>query len=494
MRDTLSREVLIELAEPSAYRSARERTARLLDKTIFFALLATITLTAVPYGTVEPWWEALFECAVLTLGALWIIEGLLSGTWRSRGDSLLAPLVGFVVFAWLQTLPVWGGDASVGAAGIENAWQAISADPYETRRLALKLIALTLAGQLLLRYTSSPGRLRTLVHVVIGIGVASALFGILRQTTERGAPGFILPGLASDASYGQFINRNHFALLMEMTLGLVLGLVAGGGAHRRHGLLIYLAAALPVWAALVLTTSRGGIFGMFSQLLLLALLFGVVRPSRETARQGGGKPSGWRRIGGSFVARGALILGVVAAMLVGVVWMGGDQLVSRLEAMPDQFGTKSVNEREGESRIEVWQATWQLIKANPLVGVGFGGYRAAITEHHDASGELTPQDAHNDYLELLASGGLVGALLAAWFVVAFFGAARGRLRSADSFRRAACYGAMAGLCGVAVHSLVDYGLHITINAVVCLTLVVIAVADDNVEEKRWRGGEMLARL
>lgn len=490
--------MLIELAEPSVHRSARERPTRLLDKTIFLALLATITLTAVPYGTIEPWWEALFECAVLTLGALWIIEGWLSGTWRSSGgDSLLVPLLGFIVFAWLQTLSVWGGDVSVAAAGIEDEWRAVSADPYETRRFALKLIALTLTGQLLLRYTSSPGRLRTLVHVVIGIGVASALFGILRQTTERGAPGLILPDLASDASYGQFINRNHFALLMEMTLGLVLGLVlslVAGGGTRRHALLIYLAAALPVWAALVLTTSRGGIFGMFSQLLLLALLFGVVRPSRETARQGGGQPSGWRRVGGSFVVRGALILGAVAAMLVGVVWMGGDRLVSRLEAVPDQFGTKSANEREGESRIEVWQATWQLIKANPLVGAGFGGYRTAITEHHNASGELTPQDAHNDYLELLASGGLVGALLAAWFVIAFFGAARGRLRSADPFRRAACYGAIAGLCGVAVHSLVDYGLHITINAVVCLTLVVIAVADNGVEETRWRGGEMLTRL
>mgnify|MGYP003694069815 CR=1 FL=1 len=39
---------------------------------------------------------------------------------------------------------------------------------------------------------------------------------------------------------------------------------------------------------------------------------------------------------------------------------------------------------------------------------GMGAYWVSITAYHDASGVMTPQEAHNDYLELLASGGLVG--------------------------------------------------------------------------------------
>src|SRR5256885_9516527 len=80
--------------------------------------------------------------------------------------------------------------------------------------------------------------------------------------------------------YGQFINQNHFAFLMEMALGLVLGLLVGGGVPRDR-LLIFLAAGVTMGAALVLSNSRGGIFSMFCQLLFLALIFGVVRSQKE---------------------------------------------------------------------------------------------------------------------------------------------------------------------------------------------------------------------
>ena len=40
-----------------------------------------------------------------------------------------------------------------------------------------------------------------------------------------------------------------------------------------------------------------------------------------------------------------------------------------------------------------------------------GGYWIAIPGYHNASGTLVPQEAHNDYLELLASGGIIGALM-----------------------------------------------------------------------------------
>ena len=49
-----------------------------------------------------------------------------------------------------------------------------------------------------------------------------------------------------------------------------------------------------------------------------------------------------------------------------------------------------------------------------------GAYWAAVPKYHDASGRMTPQEAHNDYLEVLASGGLVAAALVAWFAVVVF--------------------------------------------------------------------------
>src|SRR3989449_11657885 len=89
--------------------------------------------------------------------------------------------------------------------------------------------------------------------------------------------------------------------------------------------------------------------------------------------------------------------------------------------------------------------------------------------------QFRPLAAHNEYLELLASGGLIGGALGTWFVIVLIKCAREQLRrSRDPFRRAACFGALVGLFGVAIHSLVDFGPHDTVNALVFTALVVIS--------------------
>jgi O-antigen ligase len=358
--------------------------------------------------------------------------------------------------------------------------------------MTLKLLSYALALGLLLRYTSSPERLRVLIFVLIGIGVASALFSILRETTQRGAPQFLFPYVRLDRGYGQFVNRNHFAFLMEMVLGLVLGLLAGGGVRRERALL-YLAAAIPLWTALVLSNSRGGIFSMLCQLLLLALMLGVVGKFGKSESRDEEAPRWLTRLGASRLLRAALGLVLLGAILVGVAWIGGEQLASRFESVPGELAAEAQDNRMGVRRSEIWGATLRMIKENPLVGVGVGGYWTAISQYHNASGKFTPQQAHNDYLELLASGGIIGVLLGGWFIYLLVKSARARLRSTDGFRRAACFGAIIGLFGVAVHSLVDFGLHIPANAVICLALITVATVNGRVEDTREPKSRFLRR-
>jgi O-antigen ligase len=109
-----------------------------------------------------------------------------------------------------------------------------------------------------------------------------------------------------------------------------------------------------------------------------------------------------------------------------------------------------------------------------LRGVGLGAYWPSISAHHDASGALVPQEAHNDYLELLASGGLAGLVWGGLFAVEVFRSARRNLWTSTGFVRAARLGAVIGIAGVGVHSLFDFGLHLTGNAVVFMTLIMIA--------------------
>lgn len=455
--------------------SRHERAARLLGSAVFYALLGLITLVAIPYGTVQPWWQALFECAVFGLAALWIIEGLLSGSWNFRDYQLFWPLVALVVFALLQTFPVSGaGDLSLSAG--REVWQATSADPHGTRLWVSKMLALILVGAMLVRYTSSERRLRTLVYLVIGVAVASAVFGLVRQMTQR-EMGFILPHLKPGQGYAQFINKNHFPFLMEMAFGLVLGLILSEEGKRER-LAIYLGLALLLVGALVFANSRGGIFSFVCQLIFAPLLFSTVRRVRDTVASSS-VAFGWAlsRLGGSLVVRAMLTACLIIVVGVGIVWMGGDPLVGSLEALPTEVGAPAEGIRWAVRRKEIWPATWQLFKDHAVAGIGFGGYWMAFPAYHDGSGEMTAQEAHNDYLEFLASGGLIGVALGIWFIYLLVRKSVQRLRSPGQRGRALCFGSLVGLSGVAVHSLFDFGLHITINAVIFITLLVITTQD-----------------
>jgi O-antigen ligase len=449
-----------------------KRYARLLGRVVFCSLLILIALVAIPYGTVEPWWQALFECAVFGLAMLWIVEAFLSGSWQLNSYRLLWPLLALVAFALLQTLLT--GAAAQAPLNIDGAWRTLSADPHGTRRWITKVLALILVGAMLLRYVCDERRLRLLINAVVGVALLSAVFGLLRQMMQHQA-GFALPYLKPGFGYAQFINKNHFPFLMEMALGLLLGLALGGGVKRER-LLIYAAAALLLAGALVSANSRGGVLSLLCQLLFAALLLPFVRRARDDERASNllGRA---RRAAGSIVARVLLSLCLLAVLVVGIVWVGGDAFVGSLEALPTEVGAPVEGIRWSVRRRDIWPATWQLIKEHPLAGVGFGGYWMAITEYHQASGEKTPQEAHNDYLEFLASGGLVALVLGAWFLYALATRARRQLRAREAYGRAACFGALVGLSGIAAHSLVDFGLHVTLNAVVFIALLVIATAE-----------------
>lgn len=454
--------------------TSRLRTAlggRIISRTIFASLLLLLFLAPIPYGTVDSWWQALIECAVFALTALWLIDWLLTGRLKlSAHLTLLAPLLALCAFALVQTMPLWPQPTPVGLLR-----RAISFDPYETRLAAVRLLTLTLALALLLRYTDSPRRLRLLVYTVIGIGLISALFGLTRQVAQRGATGFLLPRLLPNSGYAQFINKNHFAFLAELSLGLLAGLVVGRGVPRQR-LLLYGALAIPLWTALVLSNSRGGILAMLCQTLFLGISFNL----RPGAPQAPTVPDRANRSANRAVTtslRLTLVVALLASIVSGMIWLGGDPLATRLASVREEVGTETT-EPTHTGRAAIWQASWRLWLAHPITGSGLGGYWMAITAYHDGSGELVPQQAHNDYLELLASGGLIGAALAIWFIAALLKRARRQLADPEPFRRAVALGALTGLFGVAVHSLVDFGLHLTGIALLAVALVVLATNEE----------------
>src|ERR1041384_3490154 len=291
---------------------------------LFGALLGLIVIAAIPYGTVEPWWKAAFVCAVFVI----FIVALVSGSFRIEGGSILLPMLALAVLAFVQTISL----GLLEVAGF-SVWNTISADPYQTRFFSLQMLALTACLALFYRYACDERRMRILVYTILAVAIASAVFGILRHTTQQQI-GFALPMLRPNQGYGQFINKNHFAYLMEMAFGLGLGLARARGV-KRDRLPIYFALLLPIWTALVLSNSRGGILAMLVQIVVAALFLMSRQPVAFKA---------------------ALVVVLVVGILFGTLWVGGDRLASTFEAATNQLSTT----RAGASRNEIGRATLKM--------------------------------------------------------------------------------------------------------------------------------------
>lgn len=442
---------------------------RALSAIIFAGLVCVAALSAIPYGSAGPEWTAVFEAAVFLLAALWMVEGALRGGWLSRAHAVAAPGLALAAYAFIQSVPL-------GAGG------AISFDPYETRLVVLKFLAYTAFLALALRHVDNERRMRALLYAVAAAGLASALFGIARQTGQRGE-GFVLEYLRPGSGYAQFVNKNHFAYAAEMALGVLLGIVAGGGVTRSKAL-VPLSLALPVWAALVLSNSRGGLFAMLCQIIFLGVAFGVTRAGSANRVVVGGRPRPLaERVSSSVAARSALVVVLLATVVVGTVWVGGDAVVERVASVGEEEAVQaSSSARTG--RRDIWVATWKMFEAHTLAGVGFGGYWVAVSRYHEGSGAFVPRQAHSDYLETLASGGLIGAALFACFVLLLVRQSAPLLRRGGAFERAARLGALTGLCGVAAHSLVEFGLHVPSNAYAALALAAVAACGPVVSSQK----------
>ena len=356
------------------------RTAVVIDTVVFYLLLCVIFLAAIPYGSVELWWKALFQCAIFALAGFSLVGQIVRGeTTRkiNRLDrSILVPLLVLIAFALIQIIP-W---SSTNLSGIGQIGRTLSADAFQTWLFTIHLVALVLIGWMLVIHTTTLHRLRVLVGLLISTGVLSAFFGIWRHASQREV-GFVLPYLRPALGYGQFINPNHFAFLMEMALGLTLGVVVGRGVPVKR-LVLYLLAAVPMWVALVLANSRGGVLSLICQVIFFALLLGSVHDSSAESDE---LESRWLRASRMFAVRAILVTVLLIGTIATVSYVGGDRMARRLESVPAEFDYQP---EDTTTRQAIWRATWEMIKDHPIAGVGFGGYAVAIPKYHRASGEV----------------------------------------------------------------------------------------------------------
>jgi O-antigen ligase len=259
-------------------------------------------------------------------------------------------------------------------------------------------------------------------------------------------------------------------LALPLATGYLMALAETGAAHGRTGWrerLVWLsspqggrlqltAAAIGLMAAaLALTRSRSGIA------CLVVTLFAAAAAAARRRRS----------LKAGLVAGGAFLLFVVLP----VVWANVD-LASRFTS-----GGESV-----ELRRQAWRDAIAITRDFPLTGTGLNTYGRATLVYDTAPTDLHFQEAHNDYLQLAAEGGLLVGLPALVAIVACAAGIVRRLAAdrGDPARYWVRFGAATGLAAIALQSLVEFSLQMPGNAVLFVVLCAIALHEPPPVERR----------
>ena len=128
-----------------------------------------------------------------------------------------------------------------------------------------------------------------------------------------------------------------------------------------------------------------------------------------------------------------------------------------------------------------------MIANNLLLGSGVGAYEQAFTAYNPMSGDLRVEQAHNDYLQILADAGIVGLVIGGLFIFWFIREGKRNIGVPNTFRRGVAMGAFSGCFAILVHSAFDFVLHISAISVMFLSLLALLVAsgrkfDDDADE------------
>jgi uncharacterized membrane protein len=503
------------------------------------ALVVTLAWGALAFGAVYPWAYIPLGIACVVIGATGLVAGRsMLRPYVSRGDVRLAPLnralffglalIAIVVALQLVPLPHGtlmrlnpGTDAflrryELGYAATMQMTEAnrtaeglvapvpgkaealpyregshpLSIDPPST---LLGLSLLGVFGVFLLGLTRGLAArdVRRFAPWLVGLGVVLAMVGIIQKATYAGKIyGFWQPYATDAGPFGPFVNRNHFAGWMLMALALGLGYFcalvgrrmrlstsSGQAANGWRNRVLWFSSAeanrvilvgfglLVMGLSLVMTLSRSGI-----TCFAIALALSGAAVARRQAKRS-------RR---AVLASYLLFLAVLS-----VGWAGIDAVAARFAQVEMDLG----------GRTTAWNDTLHIFRDFPLFGTGIGTFGTAMSVYQTDNPIIRFTESHNDYLQILAEGGLLVTIPALVLLVLFVREVRRRFRqdTGDQMTYWIRVGAVTGLVAIGLQEIVEFSLQVPGNVALFVTLMAIAAGKLPHRHSTARGSRLRAQ-
>ena len=318
------------------------------------------------------------------------------------------------------------------------------------RTIQLALLALTaalLASRLSPRQKLNYLRFLALWGVLIAIGGYLSQWHFPREKTVW----WLIPVSHGRAPVGPFVSRSHFGGFLAMLAPICVALFGHSAKGRRYvGCAMWGLALAVISAAVFASLSRGAMIALV--LALGTLLFTALWQRRR--------------------AHTLLLLCVLAVSLATAAGALFPVSGGVPRAVRNRLGTlwAPLDTDSAQARLSTWRDTLTLWRHYPILGVGANGFRMVFPQHRTATTRKAFFHTENEYLEVLADAGAVGAALCGALALAV----------ALSWRAGVMRGACNPVCVTAVlgatvaafvHAGVDFAPHTPLYSTVYASLL-----------------------
>ena len=448
----------------------------------YYLLCFFLCFAPLAFGLVE-FWSLTTAQAIILLTALVVC----AGRWFGREPFLnipgLLPLLLLVAFMALQILPLpqallrflsptaYAYYQPLLAVYPNDAWLSLSLNNSATlHQLLLLATGILLYASAILLFAENL-LLRRFTAIFIIVATMVAALAIIQRAVS---PEMLLFVRRTPAGmpFGPWINPNQFTGYIELVAPLVLGLCMfyrprrhSHDSHRERFINFFssagsnkhllLAGALFIMIlAVTLSTSRAGLASLFCSLLLFQILYLYKKKSQSYL--------------------GIAVLLVAFALVA--AWTGWDSLVNQIDDGIDAQG----NIRD--DRTVLWGDSLRLSRDFIVFGSGFGSFVNTYPLYKTLKNPLIYEHPHNEYLEILTDGGIIGVALVAWFLFALFRHCWQKIRVRRN--RYPILLGIAGLCGITatlMHGITDFNMHNTAVFLLFYLLCGLTVATVNIQ-------------
>jgi len=296
-------------------------------------LIIAIWVAVLAFGGTAPPFFLVTQVIILGLAIL-----LLSTSLRSPRAAVGFPVAvpaALIVWVLLQILPLPTFLGSLFPTAGDTR-HTISVAPYQTVSHLILLVTYLTAFYLVLLADADRNAKKRLIYSLVALGAFEAFYGLVQYLTGWQQIFVYVKKFYLEDATGTYINRNHFAGLLELTLPftIALALLLAGNLSRvakrgeltaRQGLsakelppLVFLLfLAIAIFTALVASRSRMGIISALVSLMAIFALAGSSSLSKRTR-----------------AAVAVLFFLGVAGM---VLWVGSDPAVKRFETLGHEY-------------------------------------------------------------------------------------------------------------------------------------------------------------